>query len=83
MGCPSHVWHYCGTELLDVLRDLSQDTILVRGVSSPRPSPTISEVKQTQQPTEQAIANGAFALGMATGIAFVTAALMLAKLLSF
>ena len=82
MRCPPNVRHDRRAELFEALRAFPQDAVLVRDAQVHLLPPTAREATQTHQSAEQTIANGAFALGMMTGIAFVATALMLAKLLS-
>lgn len=83
MRCLRNVRHDRCAELSEALSVCRENAILLREAQVHLLPSTARVAAHTQQPTEQSIANGAFALGMMTGIAFVAAALMLAKLLSF
>ena len=81
MRCLPNVWHDRRAEATEALRAFPQDAIHVREVQVHLVPRTAREASHAEQSAEQTIANGAFALGMATGVAFVVAAIMLAKLL--
>ena len=73
--------HSRRVEFREALGGLPQGTILLREAQVHCLSPPAPRLSHTCQSAEQAIANGAFALGMMTGIAFLAATLVVAKLL--